>query len=86
MEPDWTFRIDDESARYSVPPAEIRLPLEAAVAKLRETTEASRAAALELGEEIRSSSQAGYGVGWILEASGLNSADLERVLRGEALF
>jgi hypothetical protein len=86
MEPDWTFHIDDGNARYSVPPDEVRLPLEAAVARLREATEACRAAALELGAEIRTSSQAGYGVGWILEASSLNSGDLERVLRGEELF
>ncbi|KSU76058.1 hypothetical protein GA0061083_2705 [Pseudarthrobacter enclensis] len=86
MEPDWTFRIEDENARYSIPPDEVRVPLEAAVAKLREATEACRTAALELGAEIRTSSQAGYGVGWILETSNLNSGDLERVLRGEELF
>ena len=86
MEPDWRFRIGDESAQYSVPPEDIRLPLEAAVAKLREATEASRAAALVLGEEIRVASSAGYGLGWVLEASSLSSADVERVLRGEALF
>lgn len=86
MEPDWNFRIDDEHAKYHVPPDDIRLPLEAAVAKLREATEACKVAALELGAEIRTSSQAGYGVGWILETSSLNSGDLERVLRGEELF
>ena len=86
MEPDWTFRIGDEGAQYSVPPEDIRLPLEVAVAKLREATDASKAAALVLGEEIRTASKAGYGLGWVLEASNLNSADLERVLRGEALF
>jgi hypothetical protein len=50
MEPDWTFHIDDASARYSVPPDEVRLPLQAAVARPREATEACRTAALELGE------------------------------------
>ncbi|WP_235423650.1 hypothetical protein, partial [Pseudarthrobacter chlorophenolicus] len=66
MEPDWNFRIGDESAQYSVPPEDIRRPLEVAVAKLREATEASRAAALVLSEEIRSASNAGYGLGWVL--------------------
>ncbi|MDV2980078.1 UNVERIFIED_CONTAM: hypothetical protein Q9R71_23170 [Actinomycetes bacterium ARC8] len=86
MEPDWNFRIGDEHAKYRVPPDDIRLPLEAAVAKLREATEACKVAALELGAEIRTSSQAGYGVGWILETSSLNSRAVERVLRGEELF
>lgn len=39
MEPDWNFRVDDENAKYRVPPDDIRLPLEAAVAKLGKATE-----------------------------------------------
>jgi hypothetical protein len=53
MEPDWNFRIDDENAKYRVPPDDIHLPLKATVAKLREATEACQIAALELGVEIK---------------------------------
>ncbi|KQQ83375.1 MULTISPECIES: hypothetical protein [Micrococcaceae] len=86
MDADWSFRTDDSNARYLVPSDEVRLPVEKAAKELREAMESCRRAAVDLGAVIRASSQAGYGTGWILEAAGLNSADLERVLRGEELF
>jgi hypothetical protein len=86
MEPDWTFHVDDENAKLQTPPAEIRRPLELAAINLQEATEACRRAASELSAAIRTSGSAGYGTGWILEVTQLNSADLERVLKGEELF
>lgn len=86
MDADWSFNIGDSSARNTVPPDEVRLPVEQAAGDLRQAMEACRRAALELGAAVRRSSQAGYGTSWMLEAAGLNSADLERVLQGEELF
>jgi len=86
MDADWSFNIGDSNARYTVPPDEVRLPVQQAANELREAMETCKRAALDLGAAIRTSSQAGYGTSWILETAGLNSADLERVLRGEELF
>ncbi|BCW86632.1 hypothetical protein NicSoilE8_43050 (plasmid) [Arthrobacter sp. NicSoilE8] len=70
----------------SSPPQEIRQPVETASAKLSEAMAACRSAAAELAAVIRTSSEAGYGTGWILEAARLNSKDLDRILQGEDLF
>lgn len=86
MDADWSFNIGDSNARYTVPPDEVRLPVQHAANELREAMETCKRAALDLGAAIRTSSQAGYGTSWILETAGLNSADLERVLRGEEIF
>jgi hypothetical protein len=86
MDADWSFNIDDSSSHHAAPPDEVRQPVEQAANDLRQAMEACRRAALELGAAVRRSSQAGYGTSWMLEAAGLNSADLERVLRGEELF
>ena len=86
MASDWSFNIDDASARLTVSPDEIWLPVQQAANELRQAMDACRRAALDLGEAVRTSSQAGYGTKWILEAAGLSSEDLERVLRGEELY
>lgn len=86
MDSDWNFNIDDASARIPVPPDEVSLPVRDAANELRRTMDVSRRAALDLGAAVRTSSQAGYGTKWILEATGLSSADLERILRGEELY
>lgn len=82
----WSFNIDDTSARLTVPPDEVSLPARQAANELRQAMDACRSAALDLGAAVRTSSQAGYGTKWILEAAGLSNADLERVLRGEELY
>ena len=86
MDADWSFNIGDSNAQYVVPPDEVRLPVQRAANELRDAMEACKRAALDLGAAVRTSSQAGYGTRWIIETAGLNSADLERVLRGEELF
>jgi hypothetical protein len=48
--------------------------------------DACRRTAIDLGDAVRTASQAGYGTKWILGAAGLSTEDLERVLRGEELF
>ncbi|XAS64370.1 hypothetical protein ACOM2C_14155 [Pseudarthrobacter sp. So.54] len=86
MDSDWSFNIDDASARLTVPPDEVSLPVRHAANELRQAMDTCRRAALDLGAAVRTSSQAGYGTRWILEAAGLSSADLERILRGEELY
>ncbi|WP_320536616.1 hypothetical protein [Pseudarthrobacter sp. IC2-21] len=86
MNSDWSFNIDDSNARLTVPPDDVRLPVQEAANTLREATDACRKAALDLGVAIRTSSGAGYGTNWMVDTAGLSRADLERVLRGEELF
>ena len=83
---DWSFNIDDTSAHATVPPDEVRLPVQQAANEMRQAMDACRSAAPHLGAAVRTSGQAGYGTKWILEAAGLSSGDLERVLRGEELY
>jgi hypothetical protein len=82
----WTFNIDDSNARLTVPPDDVRLPVQEAANTLREAMDVCRKAALDLGAAIRTSSEAGYGTKWMVDTAGLSRADLERVLRGEELF
>lgn len=72
LDSNWNFNIDDTSARLTVPPVEVSLPVRQAANVLREAMDACRRAALELGAAVRTSSQAGYGTRWILGAAGLS--------------
>lgn len=86
LDSDWTFNIDDTNARSTVPPDEVSLPVRQAADELRHAMDACRSAAIDLGDAVRTASQAGYGTKWLLGAASLSTEDLERVLRGEELF
>jgi hypothetical protein len=49
---DWSFNVDDENARLTLPPKEVRLPVQEAAHRLRAAMNACRRAALDLGVAV----------------------------------
>lgn len=83
---DWSFEIDDPDAMLQKPPPEITAPLEAAAEAMAQASAQARRAADDLAVAVRTAASAGYGHSWIMGRSRLSSADVQRLISGEALY